>query len=497
MKKIQAFWATIYGEFNRTIKPVIINMGKYLQSFFALIGKYARIFWNFIYPILQKIYLAVGGFLQKIFSLLNFWEKLAIIVLFLVIIVCSYQLILKNYLINTNALADYGGSYTEGILVEKPADAAAAVDKLSKIGLTRFDNEGKLQPALAKNWELKDDNKTYIFHLENIYSAQDAKATLQKDQGTWKDMEINVLDNSALEFKLAQPYAPLLDNLAKPLFPVGPYEVEKESKTEIRLKARSNFFIKKSYLETIVLKLYVDGEEMQKALSERGLDGLAQVDDSYSKKGHNLYQIILPRWQVLFFNLASEPFKDKTTRQKLAKNERLDKNFDVTLVTLDKANNVQKAEEIRNKWAPLGVKVNIISRDALSLQKDVIPTRDYDLLLYGIDYGYDPDPYAFWHSTQLGESGLNLANFENVDADKILEEARQVSDDVKRKELYDRFNQILADEVPAIFLEQTSWQYLVSQKVKGIINNHPAITSADRYNEVWNWFIKEKRVKKQ
>jgi len=488
MKKIQAFWTTI--------KPVIINIGKYLQNFFLFVGKYLRIVWNFIYPILQKIYLVIAGFIKKIFSLLNFWEKIAVIVLFLVIIICSYQAILKNYLKNTNALADYGGTYTEGILIEKPADAAAAVDKLSKIGLTRFDNGGVLQPALAKSWEIKDDNKTYVFHLENVYSAQDAKTTLQKDKETWKDIQINALDNSTLEFKLTQPYAPLLNNLAKPVLPVGPYEVEKESKTEIRLKVRSNFFIKKPYIAAIVLKLYIDNEEMQKALSERAIDGLAEVESNYSKKGYNLDQIILPRWQVLFFNLASEPFKDKTTRQKLARNEKLDKNFDVTLVTLDKASYVQKAEEIRTKWAPLGVKVNIISRDALSLQKDIIPTRDYDLLLYGIDYGYDPDPYPFWHSTQLGANGLNLSNFENVDGDKILEEARQTTDDAKRKELYDKFNQILADEVPAIFLEQTSWRYLVSEKVKGIVNNHQAITPADRYNEVWNWFIKEKRVKK-
>lgn len=494
MKKIQEFWTTTCGELSRTIKPVIINIGRYFQTFFVFIGKYLKIFWNFIYPILQTVYLVIAGFLKKIFSLLNFWEKIVVILLFLVIIFCSYQAILRNYIKNTNALPSYGGTYTEGILVEKPADAAATVDKLSKIGLTRFDNEGKLLPALAKSWEIKDDNKTYIFHLENVYSASDAKTALQKDN--WKDIEINALDAGTLEFKLIQPYSPLLDNLAKPIFPIGPYEVIQESKTEIRFKARDNFFIKKPYITNIILKLYVDDAEMQKALSERGLDGLAQVTNDYSKNGYNLNKIILPRYQVLFFNLASEPFKDKTVRQKLARSEKLDKSFDVTLVTLDKASSVQKAEEIRNKWAPLGVTVNIISRDALSLQKEVIPSRDYDLLLYGIDYGYDPDPYPFWHSTQLGENGFNLSNFENVDGDKILEEARQVSDDAKRKELYGLFNKILADEVPAIFLEQTTWDYLVSAKVKGITNNHLAITPADRYNEVWNWFIKENRVKK-
>lgn len=61
------------------------------------------------------------------------------------------------------------------------------------------------------------------------------------------------------------------------------------------------------------------------------------------------------------------------------------------------------------------------------------------------------DPKQDWHSEGLA-GGSNHANFENAAADKLIEEIQVTLDDAKRAELYKRFQAILYDEQPFIFL---------------------------------------------
>jgi len=450
---------------------------------------------KFFLPKIKIIISAISWFFNRLFSVLSFYEKIILAILLGIIIIAGSLLGWKNYLRKTTAVPAHGGSYTEGILVQKASDIAPVIEKLTKIGLTRFDNEGNLQPDLAEKWEIKNEGKSYIFYLKPFASSSEVADILSTKKEIIQDIKIETPEKNKLILELKQSYAPLLNLVSEPIFPYGPYEIEKESKREIRLKARDDFYQGKPYIEKIILKLYPDQESLIQAFNYKEIDGLAQNSIEINPKGYNIYSMSLPRWLVLFFNLKQEVLNNKEIRQKLINKEKLDKNLDLTLVTLDKEKNVAKAEEIRNQWQELGVNLTIISYDAMILQKEVIPNRDYDLLLYGIDYGRDPDPYPFWHSSQANREGLNLANFENVDADKILEEARQTPDKTKRKELYDRFQKILDEEAPAIFLEQTNWKYIVSKKIKGI-RDHPGIIPADRYNEVWKWWIKEKRKRK-
>jgi ABC-type transport system substrate-binding protein len=475
--------------FRPTIKRLFDVLLPWLKKTGLFLAKYSLLILKSLGIILKKIFI----FIARLCSYLNWWEKIALVILIIILIFSTSKLITNKLNKDTVLVADFGGSYIEGILVQKPSDAALAVNKLTKSGLARFDNAGNLQPDLAQKWDISEDGKTYTFYLRDLVPAQDIVNVLIAQKKDWQNIQIRATDSKTIEFKLNQPYSPLLDNLAEPLFDYGPYTLTKETNSEARLQARQDYYIKQSYIQNIVLKFYADTESYDKALAQKEVDGLSQTDSDH--KNYNTYTLTLPKWQVLFFNLSKEQLQDKNIRQKLAKGEKLDKNLDLTLVTLDKDANLSKAQETKDKWKDLGVNINIVARDAQTLQKEIIPKRDYDLLLYGLDYGYDPDPYPFWHSSQISETGLNLSDFANVDADKILEEGRQTTDFNKRKELYANFQNILNDEAPAIFLSQDNLQYLVSDKIKGL-TNHIGITPSDRYNEVWNWYVKEKRVKK-
>ncbi|MCL5794975.1 MAG: ABC transporter substrate-binding protein [Patescibacteria group bacterium] len=477
--------------FRSTIRRLFDIFLPWLKKIGLFLAKYLLILFKFLGVILKNIF----AFLAKLYSYLNRWEKIALAILAIILFFSSSRLTWQKNIKNTVLVADFGGTYIEGLLVQKPSDAALTINKLTKSGLTRLDNSGNLQPDLAQSWEIKDDGKTYVFHLRELVGAQDIANTISAQKKDWQDIAVEVIDSKTLEFKLNQPYSPLLNKLAEPLFNYGPYILAKETKTEARLKARQDYYIKQPYIQELALKFYADTEAYNRALAQKEVDGISQVIEDNGRKGYNTYTLTLPKWQVLFFNLNKEQLQDKIIRQRLAKGEKLDKNLDLTLVTLDKDANIAKAQELKNAWKDLGVNLNIVTRDALTLQKEIIPKRDYDILLYGIDYGYDPDPYPFWHSSQISETGLNLSDFANIDADKILEEGRQTIDFNKRKELYANFQKILDEEVPAIFLSQDNWQFLVSNKVKGV-SSHLGINPSDRYNEVWNWYVKEKRVKK-
>lgn len=78
---------------------------------------------------------------------------------------------------------------------------------------------------------------------------------------------------------------------------------------------------------------------------------------------------------------------------------------------------------------------------------------DYDAVILGWGFSVQvPDAYQVWHSSQAVEDGSNHVYFRNEEADRILEEYRVTFDAGRRKELYDRFQEILYEEQPYTFL---------------------------------------------
>ena len=68
-------------------------------------------------------------------------------------------------------------------------------------------------------------------------------------------------------------------------------------------------------------------------------------------------------------------------------------------------------------------------------------------------------------------------------------------DDVKKKK-YIEFQQIINDELPAIFLYTDSYTYLVDKNIKGI-NVEKINAPSDRLNGINNWYISTKNVPKK
>lgn len=165
--------------------------------------------------------------------------------------------------------------------------------------------------------------------------------------------------------------------------------------------------------------------------------------------------------------------------------------LEITIVTVGTEEYKQAAEMIAGFWQEIGVKVNIKYVSAKDISRDVLKTRDYDVLLYGEIVGSDPDPYPFWHSSQASYPGLNLSSYVNRNTDTLLEQARATTDDNKRAEAYTKFQEALLADVPAVFLYMPTYTYAATDDVYGI-DTKKISQPADRFSDVASWYMKTK-----
>ena len=169
-----------------------------------------------------------------------------------------------------------------------------------------------------------------------------------------------------------------------------------------------------------------------------------------------------------------------------------DKELRITLSLTNQPQAIAVAELIQKYWQAIGVRVNLNVIEVGQIQKDVIIPRAFEALLFGEILGAEPDLYPFWHSSQADENGLNLANFKNTQADKLLEGIRKEEELEKRAESFIKFEEILMDNMPAIFLYNPNYTYVVSNKVKGI-ELERIVSPVDRLNGIEKWYIKTRR----
>jgi len=164
----------------------------------------------------------------------------------------------------------------------------------------------------------------------------------------------------------------------------------------------------------------------------------------------------------------------------------------ITITTADTPEYQKVADSLAKMWNAIGVKTKIQIVNSNQIGRDVLRDRNYQALLYGEIVGSDPDPYPFWHSSQISYPGLNLAMFVNRTADKLLEDARATTTEQTRADLYGKFQEILAKEIPAVFLYAPVYDFVASKEIKGITFTK-VFSPADRLNNLNNWYIKTKR----
>lgn len=151
------------------------------------------------------------------------------------------------------------------------------------------------------------------------------------------------------------------------------------------------------------------------------------------------------------------------------------------------------AEEIAHTWRELGAHVSVEAYNTGELNTNVIRPREYEALLFGEIVGRTLDLFAFWHSSQRTDPGLNLSLYANARADRLLSEARATADQTAREEKYAEFVQIIREDMPAAFLYAPEYIYIAPPVLRNV-RLDTMTTLADRFANVHEWYVETERV---
>jgi peptide/nickel transport system substrate-binding protein len=161
-----------------------------------------------------------------------------------------------------------------------------------------------------------------------------------------------------------------------------------------------------------------------------------------------------------------------------------------TLLTSNDPTHLAIAKAVAEQWGAIGVTVTV--RSAPMLVTNFLAPRSYEALLIDLSLAGDPDPYPFWHETQAS-GGQNFSGYKDRDMSELLEQARRTNDRNARFKFYQRFQQMFADEVPAILLHQPVFTFAVDERVGGV-QIGPLEYPSDRFRNVSDWYIVTRRV---
>lgn len=149
------------------------------------------------------------------------------------------------------------------------------------------------------------------------------------------------------------------------------------------------------------------------------------------------------------------------------------------------------ANRLMDDWRQIGASIEPKILEPSRMQKDAVRPRQYEALLFGQLFDVDPDPYLYWDSSQAKDPGFNLSIFYNKKIDQDLEDAHAQLDQAKRRTDLLDFQNVIADEVPAVFLYQSVSSYLHDKSIRGL-TTQPIINSAHRFDAIDQWYLKTK-----
>lgn len=126
---------------------------------------------------------------------------------------------------------------------------------------------------------------------------------------------------------------------------------------------------------------------------------------------------------------------------------------------------LQTAQALQQMWKRANVEVNVKQVEQVQHIREAIDNQ-FEAKTFRWPGRADPDMnvFQFFHSS----SSRNYTRFKNAEMDKLLTDARATTDPVKRTQLYRDVSNLLAKEVPYLFLNYYSSYIMTSQRIHGV-----------------------------
>lgn len=375
--------------------------------------------------------------------------------------------------------------------------------KISR-GLTKIDPDGQVQPDLAQKWSLSEDETLYEINLkQDIFWSDNTPIKAQDLNFEIPNVQTKLIDDHTISFQLQESYAPFLSLLTRPLFSAQNLGA---GKFMIKSKKYSGQYLKSieltNFKETLFYRFYPSHEAAWLGFRLGEVDQLQNLlinplTTAWQKKVKLDSQVNYHQYLGIIFNLQNPYLSNKTLRQALAYAIE-HKSADPATRALSPINpqswafnskvkpynfNSNQANELFEKFSTeatisgrlelrldtsqsfLGLAENIAAswEKVLNIKTKVKVVNNidpqYQALLIAQEIPQDPDQHALWHSTQ----NTNITHYSDLKIDKLLEDGRKISDQDKRKEIYQDFQRFLLEDSPAIFLSYPTI-YHISRK---------------------------------
>jgi len=375
------------------------------------------------------------------------------------------------------------------------ANLPLEISELISDGLTDILPNGRAtESAIVSSWEIKNEGREYFFYLKDNIFWHDGKPLLPE--------EINYKISGTkfeplakgVKIVLDAPFSPLPTFLSRPLLKknevgLGDWQIIKTKKMGGNFSSLL-LALKNNPREKILFRFFQNERDLIDGFKLGEVDeiwGVSNSEEFLSWKNIDIESSKkVQKYTALFFNTRKELLSDKRFRQTLAygmeKPVRKDRclepfspsswaytekvktyDFDPAHAqkTLKQAE-ISKEENKKNflkiqtfsELLPLAEKIKINWQETLGINSEIQVSAlspDFENFDVFLGYGfipYDPDQYSLWHSTQKG----NLTGINSPKMDQLLETGRKTVNFEERKKIYDEFNLVLSEEVPAVFL---------------------------------------------
>lgn len=324
-------------------------------------------------------------------------------------------------------------------------------------------------------------------------------------------------------------------------FAFNAIQTTNEDERVVYLTANPNYYLGKPLINSFAVHTYADKAAVASALNFGSVTATAELDgkdsdlvttDSYYKRfskinsgvfaffnnsrgylanadmrrairlGLNLPEIraAAPNTEALDFpilssqiqltNLPSIPSGDEVSAKEKIGELAGGETMHLEIATADSGYLPAVAEKLAENLRKLGIECSVSAyAESQEFIANIISKRNYDILVYGIELGSDPDPLAYYHSSQAQAAGLNLSNYRNSLVDDLLIGARGTMDTELRARKYETFLEYWATDAPAVGLYQANMTYIYNKNVETYDEENVLVTALDRFIDLDSWGV--------
>lgn len=150
-------------------------------------------------------------------------------------------------------------------------------------------------------------------------------------------------------------------------------------------------------------------------------------------------------------------------------------------------------ETLAKQWRSVGIDVKTQVVETDTFEQNILTSRAYDVLLYELALGADPDVFAYWHSSQASVRGFNLSNYKSGVADDALVSARGRSETDLRSAKYRGFYEQWLKDAPAVGLYRPHLHYIMTDNTVSVNGSGAIVDVLNRYHTLDMWTVRQDR----